>query len=169
MKTISAQTPVFTQNPFPHRRARHCVLCRQYAPAAEAKRPLYLLQREKVARNARRMRCYSKISTVFPSAHNLPLQGDHALFSLHKRKKFQKRSVRACRSTAPTHRLPSKKIPTSPHARTFGSNGVPQKDYGFPHSQIFPHRVRRTNRYFIFLRKFAKSSSNTSSTILQAK
>ena len=75
-------------------------------------------------------------------------RGDHALFSLHKRKKFQKRSVQPCRLTAPPHRLPSKKIPTSPHARIVGSNGVPQRDHGFPHSRIFPHRVRSAESKF---------------------
>ena len=69
-------------------------------------------------------------------------RGDHALFSLHKRKKFQKRSVQPCRLTAPPHKLPSKKIPTSPHARIVDANGLPQRDHRFPHSQIFPHRVR---------------------------
>ena len=50
-----------------------------------------------------------------------------------------------------THRLPSKKIPTSPHAMVFGSNGVPQRDCRFSHLGIFPHQARRTNRYFFFL------------------
>ena len=80
--------------------------------------------------------------TTAPSAHNLPLQGDNALFSLHKRKKCQKRSVPTCRWIAPPQKLPSKKIPTSPHAKIFGANGVPQRGYGFPHLGIFPHQVR---------------------------
>ena len=77
-----------------------------------------------------------------PSAHNLHLQGDNALFSLHKRKKCQKRSVPTCRWIAPPPQLPSKKIPTSPHAQAIGANGVPQRDFRCPQSQIFPHRVR---------------------------
>ena len=58
----------------------------------------------KVARNARRMRCYSKISTALPLlAQTLfpsPKRGFYKLF-LSQKEKVTKRSWRACRSTAP--------------------------------------------------------------------
>ena len=94
------------------------------------------------------MRCYYKICTNSPLRTISLCRGDNALFSLHKRKKFQKRSVRTCGSIALPHHLPSKEIPTSPHARIFGSNGVPQRDYKFPQSQIFPHGVHTTKPEF---------------------
>ena len=49
---------------------------------------------------------------------------------------------------APPHHLPTRKIPTSPHARIVGANGVPQRNCKFPQSQIFPHRARTTKLEF---------------------
>ena len=97
-----------------------------------------------VAGAAWRMSSYSKIFTALPSAHNLPFpsRGGFINFSLvctlwrkPKSWKSYKRSKQTCGLIASdasvrvrTHRLPSKKIPTSPHAMIFGSNGVPQRD-----------------------------------------
>ena len=85
----------------------------------------------------------------FPSRN-----GFYKLF-LSQKEKVTKRSWRACRSTAsaasvrvPTLKLPSEKIPTSPHARIFGANGVPQRGQRFPHLGIFPHRLRRAEPEF---------------------
>ena len=51
----------------------------------------------------------ARVQTIFAQTSLCAQTSDHALFSLHKRKKFQKRSVQPCRLTAPTRGLPSKK------------------------------------------------------------
>ena len=67
--------------------------------------------------------------------------GGYKLF-LSQKEKVTKRSWQPCRLIAPPQKPPSKKIPTSPHARIFGANGVPQRDSRFPHWGILSHQLR---------------------------
>ena len=86
-----------------------------------------------------------------PSAHELsfpPRNGGFINFFFPKKKKLQKEvGERAARPPCRTI-YRQRKMVTSPHARPFGSNGVPQRDCKSPQSQIFPHEVRTENSKF---------------------
>ena len=76
-------------------------------------------------------------------------RGDHALFSLHKRKKFQKRSVQPCRLTAPTHRLPSKKFRPRLTQELSVQMGCHRGIMDSPIHGFFPTECGRQNPNFI--------------------
>ena len=125
-----------------HRRAGAC-------SRRGAKRPLASHSRGRGTTKWWRGRWRSPRANHFRTHSRLRTNFGSCTFFFTQKKKVPKKKCaslrldRLCRKRQSTPLpLPTKKIPTSPHAMAFGSNGVPQKDYGFPQSQIFPHRVR---------------------------